>query len=611
MVAYKLSLPEDAKIHSNLSYLTAEGFQRRGPIPDYFFASYCDNKGKHLSRTPQAVLRLKQHEKTWLCCSKDTLNLFLEDKERKDAAGNILSMLVATGLASYSPTFAATRVQLGFSSSHHCILPRPNNAPLICRSGLDASKQPGELDQRDPRSVLVERYEDGKAKRYVLGNNQNLQSFWEEGERLMDKTQNDNYSNLSVLPKVFRDFVLPASFPGISVSDDYLDYMLLQFPTNVTGWICHTLVTSSLLKAVGVGSFSGTSVAASTAVVQWVLKDGLGAIGRLFIGGRYGNLFDDDPRQWRMYADIIGSAGSMFELSTQWYPAYFLPLASLGNLTKAIARGLKDPSFRVIQNHFAISANLGEVAAKEEVWEVAAQLGGLALGILIMDAPVLRESYHVHAFTWLSVRILHLWLRYQSLSVLKFPTINLKRARILVRSHVLYNTVPGYIDVNKEEEILTWEYFLQPKISFGVSMESMISKGDFDRMVKSLLELYAQENYVLSVNRDRSKVLNYYITYKVGATSLTVLRSLWQAYWLHAHHLEFSTEDVMRWLSGSLIKLEAEFFVFLKQMEDAGWAKDEIILKVPQRVSIEEDDGSDEKICKLLFGRTLGNGKSE
>lgn len=34
-----------------------------------------------------------------------------------------------------------------------------------------------------------------------------------------------------------------------SVSDDYLQYMLLQFPTNVTGWICHTIVTSSLLKA--------------------------------------------------------------------------------------------------------------------------------------------------------------------------------------------------------------------------------------------------------------------------------------------------------------------------------------------------------------------------
>lgn len=51
---------------------------------------------------------------------------------------------------------------------------------------------------------------------------------------------------------------------------------------------------------------------------------------------------------------------------------------------QAVARGLKDPSFRVIQNHFAISGNLGEVAAKEEVWEVAAQLLGLALGIMVL-----------------------------------------------------------------------------------------------------------------------------------------------------------------------------------------------------------------------------------
>jgi hypothetical protein len=29
----------------------------------------------------------------------------------------------------------------------------------------------------------------------------------------------------------------------------------------------------------------------------------------VFPGGRFGNLFDDDPKQWRMYADFIGSAG--------------------------------------------------------------------------------------------------------------------------------------------------------------------------------------------------------------------------------------------------------------------------------------------------------------
>lgn len=26
-------------------------------------------------------------------------------------------------------------------------------------------------------------------------------------------------------------------------------------------------------------------------------------------GGRFGNLFDDDPKQWRLYADFVGSAG--------------------------------------------------------------------------------------------------------------------------------------------------------------------------------------------------------------------------------------------------------------------------------------------------------------
>ena len=36
----------------------------------------------------------------------------------------------------------------------------------------------------------------------------------------------------------------------------------------------------------------------------------------------------------------------------------------LGTSKQAVARGLKDPSFRVIQSHFAISGNLGDIAAK-------------------------------------------------------------------------------------------------------------------------------------------------------------------------------------------------------------------------------------------------------
>lgn len=393
---------------------------------------------------------------------------------------------------------------------------------------------------------------------------------------------------LSWLPIIVKDFILPAGFPG-SVSDDYLEYMLLQFPTNVTAWICHTLVTSSLLKAVGVGSFSATtaaaSAAASAAAIRWVSKDGIGAVGRLFIGGQFGNLFDDDPKQWRMYADLIGSAGSIFDLSTQLYPAYFLQLASLGNLAKAVARGLKDPSFRVIQNHFAISGNLGEVAAKEEVWEVAAQLLGLALGIMVLTSPLVATSYPVLAFTWMSMRLLHLWLRYQSLSVLRFKSINLKRARILVKSHVLHSIVPGYVDCNRKEKILSWQRFLKPRIIFGVSLEELIGGERPVSKVRTLLKLYSQEKYILVVKQQGTD-FEVFVSFKVGATSLSVLRSIWQSYWLQENWC--GSDNILVQLEQSLLELEESFGDFTQQLKSSGWDLQKINLKVPKKQSIEE-----------------------
>ncbi|KAL3010415.1 hypothetical protein AAZX31_07G140000 [Glycine max] len=365
--------------------------------------------------------------------------------------------------------------------------------------------------------------------------------------------------------------------------------MLLQFPTNVTGWICHTLVTSSLLKAVGIGSFTGTTAAASAAAIRWVSKDGIGAVGRLFIGGRFGSLFDDDPKQWRMYADFIGSAGSIFDLTTQLYPAYFLPLASLGNLTKAVARGLKDPSFRVIQNHFAISGNLGEVAAKEEVWEVVAQLVGLSLGILILDTPGLVKSYGVISLTWLSMRLLHLWLRYESLSVLQFNTINIKRARILVKSHVLHSTVPGCTDCNREENILAWSQFMKPKIIFGLPLEKMDGVERSYFMVEALIKLYASEKYILMVNQ-QTEDLRFYVSFKVGATNVSVLRSVWQSFWLSENW--DSDDNVRDQIATSLMELEEKFEDFIQKLKDAEWDTQQLNLKVPKEIFIDDNTNS-------------------
>ncbi|KAB1224336.1 UPF0420 protein [Morella rubra] len=473
-------------------------------------------------------------------------------------------------------------------SAIQCFASRPD-----LREGADEEEDGAYLGRvrGQPEVIFVERYNNGTAKRYILDEESRLRIFVEEHSSVTNRFQDSHFSDtrLSWLPDIVKDFILPAGFPG-SVSDDYLQYMLLQFPTNVTAWICHALVTSRLvlciyLQAVGVGSFSGTTAAASAAAIRWVSKDGIGAVGRLFIGGRFGNLFDDDPKQWRLYADFIGSAGSIFDLSTQLYPAYFLPLASLGNFAKAVARGLKDPSLRVIQNHFAISGNLGEVAAKEEVWEVAAQLLGLALGILILDASGPLRSYPVLVLTWMNVRLLHLWLRYQSLSVLLFNSINLKRARILVKSHVLHSTVPGCVACNKEENILLWQRFIKPQITFGVSLEEMVVGERSVSTVKTLVKLYAKEQYVLMVNQQPGD-FEVFISFKVGATSVSVLRSVWQTYWLHENW--DSSDNVFHQLAQSILQMEDRFEDFIQQLDRAGWDTLRLNLRVPVEITIDE-----------------------
>ncbi|KAI3890441.1 hypothetical protein MKX03_005900 [Papaver bracteatum] len=452
------------------------------------------------------------------------------------------------------------------------------------------SKEEKEGFEEQSNVVLVERYRNGTAKRYVIDGNSKVQTFLEEQKAVTNDSQFSSSFNTKVswLPDGIKVFVLPSGFPG-SVSDDYLEYMLLQLPTNITGWICSILVTSSLLKAVGVGSFSGTSAFCNYRMIRWVSKDGLGTLGRFFIGGRFGDLFDNDPKQWRMYADFIGSAGSIFDLTTPLFPTYFLQLASLGNLTKAVARGLRDPSFRVIQNHFAVSGNLGEVAAKEEVWEVTAQLIGLGLGVLVLDSPGIQTSYSTLTLTWLSMRLLHLLLRYQSLSVLVFNTINLKRSiRMLVKSHVLHSVVPGYVECNKKENFLSWQKFLKPSIIFGVSLEEIIDRERSVSKVKALLELYKGEQYILVVNQQLQTEFQVFISFKVNATGLSVLRSIWQTYWLHEHWQGRESKNVFDQLQESTSKLDARFDDFLKQLEEAGWDVKQIKLKVPTELLFEE-----------------------
>ncbi len=101
---------------------------------------------------------------------------------------------------------------------------------------------------------------------------------------------------------------LPDGYPN-SVTNDYLDYQLWTVPAHITGWLSHSLTTSSLLKAVGI-STGPVGATAAAAAIKWILKDGIGAMGRYLVGGRLGLEFDADPRRWRMMAGGWGQGST-------------------------------------------------------------------------------------------------------------------------------------------------------------------------------------------------------------------------------------------------------------------------------------------------------------
>ena len=87
----------------------------------------------------------------------------------------------------------------------------------------------------------------------------------------------------------------------------------------------------------------------------------------------------------------------------------------------------------MIQQHFATGGNVGDVAAREEVWEVAGQLAGLALSVAILqaldadgvDSALLVSPAVAVIVLWLTAQVSHIFLRWGVHSSVPAGTLNL------------------------------------------------------------------------------------------------------------------------------------------------------------------------------------------
>jgi hypothetical protein len=141
---------------------------------------------------------------------------------------------------------------------------------------------------------------------------------------------------------------LPDGYPH-SVSSAYTKFAAWQFAQGICSSAVAVLSTQvrheyaivyhrltrfqCMLVSVGVGH--EYFALGGAAAISWILKDGLGMVGKVLFASKYAHLLDVNPMKWRLVGDLTHNVGAGLELCTLLFPHHFLLIAAVANTAKA------------------------------------------------------------------------------------------------------------------------------------------------------------------------------------------------------------------------------------------------------------------------------------
>eukprot|EP00274_Cyanoptyche_gloeocystis_P000376 CAMPEP_0196664896 /NCGR_PEP_ID=MMETSP1086-20130531/58824_1 /TAXON_ID=77921 /ORGANISM="Cyanoptyche gloeocystis , Strain SAG4.97" /LENGTH=638 /DNA_ID=CAMNT_0042001389 /DNA_START=548 /DNA_END=2466 /DNA_ORIENTATION=- len=388
------------------------------------------------------------------------------------------------------------------------------------------------------------------------------------------------------LRHTFTSMYMPVGFPH-SVSPDYVHFTRWQFVQNMAASMISVLSTQALLRAVGLRARGAITGAAT---LNWVLKDGMGRIGAMLFGSIFGNCFDNDPKRWRLAGDALYDFGLGLELLAPLVPAFFLITASTANAAKTISYMMRLPPRAAIFRSFALRENLGDISAKYNSQEVAANLLGMALGILL--SAYIGASTVLPFVAYALLCSLHLYSNYRSLKNLRLPTLNRQRLELIIEAYLEQGRILSPERVNNIERIL---YLPTPAaaepIVLGASLAQAVSSAS---ELCSLLKLYRKERYLINVCNGR-----VFAVIHDDATTRDILMCYLQAMRLWSvvrggpsmratsvEQLKLLNRD--RHLDESYAFACDRFDKFLRGLNFQGWTTAHLLFEPPVRVTWSE-----------------------
>ncbi|XP_013405479.1 RUS1 family protein C16orf58 homolog [Lingula anatina] len=304
---------------------------------------------------------------------------------------------------------------------------------------------------------------------------------------------------------LFRSVFLPQGYPD-SVSEDYMQYQLwdtLQaFASSITG----TLATQAVLKGVGVGDESATPLAAT---ITWLLKDGMGMLGRIGFAWFQGTSLDCDAKRWRLFADILNDCAIFLEILAPLFQGYFTLIVCIAGVSKSIVGVAGGATRAALTQHQARRNNMADVSAKDGSQETLVNLAALICGLLMM--PVVSGHQTLTWVLFFLFTMLHLFSNFMAVKAVKMETLNQARLHILVQHYLqAQTTFHGAISsdilpvkiVNMQEPVL-WRTRRKLEIFLGTSFAAMMkSPSEFSKLKK----IYAGDRYILDLDLSTGKI---------------------------------------------------------------------------------------------------------
>lgn len=405
---------------------------------------------------------------------------------------------------------------------------------------------------------------------------------------MLDRLPKRLRSAMSTGVDVFSDLFLPRD-PTSSVTRDYFPYVKWHFFGSIASSAAGVLSMQSLLYAIGLGAGSIPTAAA----VNWVLKDGLGQFGGVMFASLVNNRYDADPKRWRMASAVALDAAVLVEILTPMFPAYFLPMASIANVSKNISWLSASATRAGFHNSFALRENLADITAKSGSQSIAASIAGTGLGILISQ---LTEASTPHVFgAFMVLSALHLGSLYRGLSCVTLRTLNCQRLHLLIDHFVTCESDSEAKDkVSSVHYVSEHEQFVKSLVkgyqslypSSYVKNDALITEiAESPEVLQRVRAFYDKEKYLLNAVSKQDGRVCISVALEDAASSDDAVRAHFHAVTLqrqleNLHQKQpLDEETLWRAIESAYTATQPLVTLFLKQLHSSEWHSQTLLVE--------------------------------